>query len=68
MSNRKCRSGEVEIFDSAMQKEVSTTVRRQLVTMLHTLQPRMTTDPWNQNSSQIGSRGINLVAEIGPFD
>ena len=41
-SNRKCHSGEVEIFDSAMQKEVSTTVWRQLVTMLHTLQLRMT--------------------------
>ena len=41
-SNRKCQSGEVEIFDSLMQTKVSTTVRRQLVTILHTLRPRMT--------------------------
>ena len=40
--NHKCRRGEVEIFDSLMQTEVSTTVRRQLATMLHTLRPRMT--------------------------
>ena len=41
-SNHKCRSGEVEIFDSVVKEEVSTTVRRQLATILQTLRPRMT--------------------------
>ena len=41
-SNCNCRSGEVETFDSLMKDEVSTTVRRQLANILHSLRPRMT--------------------------
>ena len=37
-----CCISEVEIFDSLAKEEVSTTVRKQLATILHSLRPRMT--------------------------
>ena len=60
-SNRNCRSGEVEIFDSLMQTEVSTTVRRQLATVLHTLRPRMTMTKVRVQE-QIGGSDCGLFA------
>ena len=42
MMNCNCRSGEVEIFDSLVKDEVSTTVRRQVATILQSPRPRMT--------------------------
>ena len=42
MMNRNCQSGEVEIFDSLVKDEASTTVRRQVAAILQSPRPRMT--------------------------
>ena len=60
-SNRNWQSGKVEIFDNLMQTEVSTTVGRQLATMLHTLRPR-TTMTKVRVQEQIGESDCGLFA------